>query len=203
MALKIDPWSFPAPELDAEEQGRRLIVLGGGCFWCTEAVYSQLDGVLSVRPGYAGGTGETANYRAVCTGTTDHVEVIEVAYDAGRISLGQILKLFFSIAHDPTQKDRQGNDVGRQYRSAIFTADEQQKRVAEAYIAQIGRDRLFDTPVVTEVVPLEIFYEAEEYHHDYAARNPNQPYIRAVSTPKVEKLKAVHGDLLKSAAKAG
>ncbi|MGO1078551.1 peptide-methionine (S)-S-oxide reductase MsrA [Inquilinus sp. CA228] len=203
MALKIDPWSFPAPELDAEEQGRRSIVLGGGCFWCTEAVYSQLDGVLSVRPGYAGGTRETADYRTVCSGTTDHAEVIEVAYDSGKISLGQILKLFFSIAHDPTQKDRQGNDVGRQYRSAIFTADEQQKRVAEAYIAQIQRDRLFDTPVVTEVVPLEAFYEAEQYHHDYAARNPNQPYIRAVSTPKVEKLKAVHGDLLKPAAKAG
>jgi peptide-methionine (S)-S-oxide reductase len=203
MALKIDPWSFPAPELDAEEQGRRSIVLGGGCFWCTEAVYSQLDGVLSVRPGYAGGTRETADYRTVCTGTTDHAEVIEVAYDAAKISLGQILKLFFSIAHDPTQKDRQGNDVGRQYRSAIFTADDEQKRVAEAYIAQIQRDRLFDTPVVTEVVPLEAFYEAEQYHHDYAARNPNQPYIRAVSTPKVEKLKAVHGDLLKPAAKAG
>lgn len=203
MALKIDPWSFPAPELDPPEQGRRSIVLGGGCFWCTEAVYSQLDGVLSVRPGYAGGTEETANYRAVCTGATDHVEVIEVAYDAGKISLGQILKLFFSIAHDPTQKDRQGNDVGRQYRSAIFTADEQQKQVAEAYLAQIARDHLFDTPVVTEVVPLTAFYEAEEYHHDYAARNPNQPYIRAVSTPKVEKLKAVHGAMLKPAAKAG
>jgi len=203
MALKIDPWTFPAPELDAEEQGRRSIVLGGGCFWCTEAVYSQLDGVLSVRPGYAGGTKETADYRTVCTGTTDHAEVIEVAYDAGKISLGQILKLFFSIAHDPTQKDRQGNDVGRQYRSAIFTADDEQKRVAEAYLAQIERDRLFDSPVVTEVVPLEAFYEAEAYHHDYAARNPNQPYIRAVSTPKVEKLKAVHGDLLKPAAKAG
>lgn len=203
MALKIDPWSFPASELDPPEQGRRSIVLGGGCFWCTEAVYSQLDGVLSVRPGYAGGTEDTANYRAVCTGTTDHVEVIEVAYDAGKISLGQILKLFFSIAHDPTQKDRQGNDVGRQYRSAIFTADDQQKQVAEAYLAQIARDRLFDTPVVTEVVPLETFYEAEEYHHDYAARNPNQPYIRAVSTPKVEKLKAVHGDMLKASAKAG
>ena len=203
MALKIDPWTFPAPELDAEEQGRRSIVLGGGCFWCTEAVYSQLDGVLSVRPGYAGGTRETADYRTVCTGTTDHAEVIEVAYDAGKISLGQILKLFFSIAHDPTQRDRQGNDVGRQYRSAIFTADDEQKRVAEAYLAQIERDRLFDSPVVTEVVPLEAFYEAEAYHHDYAARNPNQPYIRAVSTPKVEKLKAVHGDLLKPAAKAG
>ena len=203
MALKIDPWTFPDPELDPPQQGRHAIVLGGGCFWCTEAVYSQLDGVLSVRPGYAGGTRETADYRTVCSGTTDHVEVIEVAYDAGKISVGQILKLFFSIAHDPTQKDRQGNDVGRQYRSAIFYADEAQKQVAEAYIAQIERSHLFDTPVVTEVVPLEAFYEAEAYHHDYAARNPNQPYIRAVSTPKVEKLKAVHGDMLKPTAKAG
>jgi peptide-methionine (S)-S-oxide reductase len=203
MGLKIDPWSFPAPELKAEEHGRRSIVLGGGCFWCTEAVYSQLEGVISVRPGYAGGTRETADYRTVCNGRTDHVEVIDVAYDADRIGLGEILKLFFSIAHDPTQKDRQGGDVGRHYRSAIFYADDEQKRVAEAYIAQIDRAGLFDARVVTEVVPLEAFYEAEEYHHGYAARNPNQPYIRAVSTPKVEKLKKVHGDLLKPTAKAG
>jgi peptide-methionine (S)-S-oxide reductase len=203
MGLKIDPWSFPDPELAAPEQGRRSIVLGGGCFWCTEAVYSQLDGVLSVRPGYAGDGKGTADYRTVSTGRTNHAEVIEVVYDAGKIGLGQILKLFFSIAHDPTQKDRQGADVGRQYRSAIFYADDEQKRVAEAYIAQIDKAALFDAPVVTEVVPLEAFYEAEEYHHDYAARNPNQPYIRAVSAPKVEKLKKVHGDLLKAAAKAG
>ncbi|MDR6290341.1 peptide-methionine (S)-S-oxide reductase [Inquilinus ginsengisoli] len=201
MGLKIDPWSFPDPELAATEQGRRSIVLGGGCFWCTEAVYSQLDGVLSVRPGYAGDSKDTADYRTVSTGRTNHAEVIEVVYDAGKIGLGQILKLFFSIAHDPTQKDRQGADVGRQYRSAIFTADGEQKRVAEAYIAQIDKAGLFDDPVATEVVPLEAFYEAEEYHHDYAARNPNQPYIRAVSTPKVEKLKKVHGDLLKAGAK--
>ncbi|HMG51067.1 MAG TPA: peptide-methionine (S)-S-oxide reductase MsrA [Inquilinus sp.] len=201
MGLKIDPWSFPDPELAATEQGRRSIVLGGGCFWCTEAVYSQLDGVLSVRPGYAGDGKDTADYRTVSTGRTNHAEVIEVVYDAGKIGLGQILKLFFSIAHDPTQKDRQGADIGRQYRSAIFTADGEQKRVAEAYIAQIDKAGLFDDPVATEVVPLEAFYEAEEYHHDYAARNPNQPYIRAVSTPKVEKLKKVHGDLLKAGAK--
>ena len=199
MALKIDPWSFPDPEQDlAGEPGPARIVLGGGCFWCTEAVYSQLDGVLGVRPGYAGGTARTADYRSVCSGRTDHAEVIEVTYDPARITLGQILKLFFSIAHDPTQKDRQGADVGRQYRSAIFYADEGQRRVAEAYIAQIEAARLFDAPIRTTLEPLEAFYVAEDYHHDYAARNPGQPYIRMVAEPKVSKLREVHGDLLKA-----
>lgn len=199
MGLTIDPWSFPDPQSDTVGEGLQSIVLGGGCFWCTEALYKELRGVVSVRPGYAGGTADTADYRTVCTGRTEHAEVIEVVYDAGVIGLGQILKIFFSIAHDPTQKDRQGADVGRQYRSAIFYANEDQRRVALAYIAQIEAARLFDAPVTTEVVPLEAFYEAEEYHHDYAARNPNQGYIRAVSAPKVEKLRAVHGDMLKAA----
>ena len=199
MALKIDPWSFPAPEQDlAGEPGPARIVLGGGCFWCTEAVYSQLDGVLAVRPGYAGGTARTADYKSVCTGRTDHAEVIEVTYDPARITLGQILKLFFSIAHDPTQKDRQGADVGRQYRSAIFYADEGQRRVAAAYIAQIEAAKLFDAPIRTTLEPLEAFYVAEDYHHDYAARNPGQPYIRMVAEPKVSKLREVHGNLLKA-----
>lgn len=197
MGLKIDPWTFPDPETKASSSGQQSIVLGGGCFWCTEAVYTQLDGVLSVRPGYAGGTRETADYKTVCTGTTDHVEVIEVRYDASRIDLGQILKIFFSIAHDPTQKDRQGNDVGRQYRSAIFYTDPDQQKVAEAYIRQIEAAHLFEDKIQTEVVPLVEFFEAEQYHHNYAALNPMQGYIRAVSTPKVEKLKAVHGALLK------
>lgn len=198
MGIKIDPWSFPDPEITASASGQQSIILGGGCFWCTEAIYTQLDGVLGVRPGYAGGTKETADYKTVCTGATDHVEVIEVTYDAGRIDLGQILKIFFSIAHDPTQKDRQGNDVGRQYRSAIFYADPDQKKVAESYIRQIEAAHLFEDKIQTEVVPLVEFFEAEQYHHDYAARNPEQGYIRAVSTPKVDKLKAVHGSLLKS-----
>jgi len=197
MGIKIDPWSFPDPETTASATGRQSIVLGGGCFWCTEAIYTQLEGVLGVRPGYAGGTQETADYKTVCTGTTDHVEVIEVTYDASRIDLGQILKIFFSIAHDPTQKDRQGNDVGRQYRSAIFYADADQQKVAEAYIRQIEAAHLFEDKIQTEVVPLVEFFEAEQYHHNYAALNPMQGYIRAVSTPKVEKLKAVHGSLLK------
>lgn len=198
-----DPWSFPDPEVQVAEQGRRTIVLGGGCFWCTEAVYRDLEGVIAVRPGYAGDAKELADYRTVCSGRTEHAEVIEVAYDAAKIGLGPILKIFFSIAHDPTQKDGQGNDFGRQYRSVIFYADDAQKRVAEAYIAQINKARVLGAPVVTEVTPLEAFYPAEDYHHDYAARNPDQPYIRAVSAPKVQKLKAVHGALLKSGAAAG
>jgi peptide-methionine (S)-S-oxide reductase len=199
--MSLDPWSFPDPKTDTAGTGTRKVVLAGGCFWCTEAVYTQLEGVLSVRPGYAGDTQATADYKTVSTGRTNHAEVIEVTYDAAKIGLGQILKIFFSIAHDPTQKDRQGNDVGRQYRSAIFYADDEQKQVAEAYVAQLTEIAAFDTPIVTEIVPLEAFFEAEAYHHDYARRNPNQGYIQAVSMPKVKKLKTVHADLLKGGAK--
>jgi peptide-methionine (S)-S-oxide reductase len=199
MALKIDPWSFPDPELDpVEEGGPARIVLGGGCFWCTEAVYRELEGVLMVKPGYAGDAAATADYRTVCGGRTDHAEVIEVTYDPSRITLGRILKLFFSIAHDPTEKDRQGADVGRQYRSVIFFENERQREVATAYIAQIEAAKLFDAPIETALEPLQAFYEAEDYHHDYATRNPNQPYIRMVAAPKVAKLRATHRDLLKA-----
>lgn len=201
MSLTIDAWSFPDPDYDpVDDGGRAAVVLAGGCFWCVEAVYTNLEGVLSVRPGYAGGTKATADYKTVCTGRTDHAEVIEVIYDPARITLGQILKMFFSIAHDPTDVNRQGNDVGRQYRSAIFYADERQKEVAERYIAQVGG--LFSKRIATTLEPLVEFFEAEAYHHNYAALNPTQPYIAAVSTPKVEKLKKVHGDKLKGAAKA-
>lgn len=201
MALKIDPWSFPDPERDLPPgPGPATLVLAGGCFWCTEAVYSQLDGVTAVRPGYAGGTRETADYRTVCGGATDHAEAIEISYDPARISMGQILKMFFSIAHDPTQKDRQGHDVGRQYRSAIFYADEAQREVAEAYIRQIDAAGIFEGKVQTTLEPLTEFFPAEAYHHGYAARNPEQPYIRAVAAPKVKKLREVHGDRLKGAA---
>jgi peptide-methionine (S)-S-oxide reductase len=153
--------------------------------------------VRDVVPGYAGDSAATANYDAVCSGRTNHAEVIRVSYDAAQISLGQILKLFFSIAHDPTQKDRQGADVGRQYRSVIFYEDDAQRQVAEAYMAQIEAAQLFDAPLATELSKLEAFYEAEAYHHDYAARNPGQGYIRAVSDPKVKKLKVAHPEMLK------
>ena len=199
-ALRIDPFSFPDPETDLPADGREkdTAVIAGGCFWCTEAVYREVDGILGVRSGYAGGTAETADYRSVCSGTTGHAEAIEIAYDPRRISYGKILKLFFSIAHDPTQLNRQGNDHGTQYRSAIFYKNAAEKSVAEAYIAQIERGGLFTAPIATTLEPLTEFYEAEDYHQDYAARNPSQPYVRMVAQPKVDKLRATHRDLLKA-----
>ncbi len=192
--------SLPFPELDltpATDPAPASIVLGGGCFWCTEAVFLSLDGVLGVRSGYAGGTAATANYQAVCSGSTDHAEVIEVAYDPSRITLGRILQVFFDVAHDPTQLNRQGHDMGRQYRSAIFYRTPEQRRVAEAYIAQLNRARAFDSPIVTTLEPLEAFYEAEGYHQNYAARNPGQPYIQFSTVPKMAKLRDSFAPLLK------
>ena len=190
MALKIDPWSFPMAEYDPKGEGEKSIVLGGGCFWCVEAVFKQLPGVIVVRPGYAGDTEETADYETVSTGRTNHAEVVEVVYDAARVGLGEILKVFFAIAHDPTEMNRQGNDVGRQYRSAIFYSDAMQREVAEKYMKQIEGAHLFDRPLATTLEPLTDFHPAEAYHHDYATRNPFQPYIRFVAQPKVEKMRA-------------
>jgi peptide-methionine (S)-S-oxide reductase len=189
----VSPEEFPDPVTDtalADTTGQSHAILAGGCFWCVEAVYKNLDGVSTVKSGYAGGTADTADYETVSTGTTDHAESVEVVYDPSRISYGQILKVFFAIAHDPTQLNRQGPDTGRQYRSAIFYADAEQKRVADAYIEQLNRAHVFDKPIVTEVVPLEAFYEAETYHQDYAARNPLNPYIVFNAQPKVRKLRS-------------
>ena len=198
MPLKIDPASFPDLDASADiADAGSTIVLAGGCFWCTEAVYRQVEGVLSVRPGYAGGAAQTANYQDVCHGDTGHAEAIEIRFDPSRVALGQLLRIFFSIAHDPTQLNRQGADVGSQYRSAIFFANEAQRRLAERYIREIDAAQVFDAPLATTLEPLEQFFEAEPYHHDYAARNPNQPYIRAVAAPKVGKLRATHGGMLK------
>jgi peptide-methionine (S)-S-oxide reductase len=191
---------FPDPAVDtplAAESSSRTAVLAGGCFWCVEAVFKELRGVRSVRSGYAGGTAGTANYRAVCGGGTDHAEVIEVVYDPSQATYGQLLKIHFSVAHDPTQRDRQGNDVGRQYRSAIFFADEEQRSVADAYIRQLDRAGVFSSPLATTLEPLKEFFPAEEYHQDYAARNPNQPYIAYVARPKVETLHTYFADRLK------
>jgi len=177
--------------------GDATAVLAGGCFWCVEAVYLQLDGVRSVKSGYAGGTAETADYETVCSGRTDHAEAVEVRYDPSTLTYGKLLKVFFSIAHDPTTRDRQGGDVGRQYRSAIFYANDEQKRIAQAYIEQLDAAKVFDKPIVTEVVPLERFYEAETYHQNYAARNPGQPYIMFNALPKVKKVRTYYADQLK------
>ena len=195
----IKPEDFPEPVLDTVARtGEQQTVLAGGCFWCVEAVYAQLDGVRDVTNGYAGGTAETADYETVCTGRTGHAEVVRVGFDPAKITFGQILKVFFSIAHDPTEQDRQGNDVGRQYRSAIFTTDDEQKRVAEAYIRQLDAAKAFDRPIVTEVTPLEAFYQAEPYHADYARRNPGSGYIQAVAAPKVAKVRRYYADRLKT-----
>ena len=197
----MTPTSFPDPALDlpAQAGGDRTAVLAGGCFWCTEAVFKELAGVRGVRPGYAGGTPETADYRTVCSGTTGHAEAIAITYDPDTISYGELLKVFFSVAHDPTQRNRQGNDRGPQYRSAVFVADEGEKRVVEAYIAQLDAAGVYPDPIVTTVEPLDAFYEAEEYHFDYAARNPGQPYVAHVSAPKVAKLRRTYPERLRKA----
>jgi len=191
---------FPDPIVDtalASEPQQKIAVLAGGCFWCVEAVFKELRGVISVRNGYAGDSAATANYRTVCSGRTNHAEAIEVGYDASQTTFGQLLKIHFSVAHDPTQLNRQGNDVGRQYRSAIFYADGEQKRISEAYSRQLNEARVFTDPIVTTLEPLEAFHPAEEYHQDYAARNPDQPYIVYVAQPKVDKLRENFGERLK------
>ena len=190
---RVTPEEFPDPVVDtalADKPGKSRAILAGGCFWCVEAVYKNLEGVVSVKSGYAGGSADTADYETVSTGTTGHAESVEVVYDPSRISYGQILKVFFSIAHDPTQRDRQGGDVGRQYRSAIFPVDEEQKRVAAAYVEQLNQAHVFDGAIVTELTPLQAFFEAETYHQDYAARNPLNPYIVFNAQPKVRKLRS-------------
>lgn len=184
---------FPDPALDLKPRmGKQTMVLAGGCFWCTEAVFEVIEGVDDVISGYAGGTKETAKYDIVSTGRTGHAESVLITYDPSKTSYGQLLKIFFNVAHDPTTLNRQGADVGPQYRSAIFYADEEQKRVAEAYIQQLNEAHVLSQPIVTQVVPLEKFYTAEGYHQDYAGRNRRNPYIVHVSDPKVEKLKKLY-----------
>jgi len=196
----IPAGEFPDPAIDLPPDPTgtpQSVVLGGGCFWCTEAVFEKLDGVITVTSGYAGGTADTADYQSVCSGTTDHAEVIRVRFDSAVISLGQILKVFFAIAHDPTHVNRQGNDIGRQYRSAVFYADEDQRRVAAGYLRQLADARVFPAPMATTLEPLEQFFEAERYHQNFVARNPAQPYVAAVAVPKVKKLEKAFGHRLK------
>jgi len=200
-ACRIPPRQFPDPVVDtslAASSTEKSVVLAGGCFWCTEAVFRQLRGVRSVVSGYSGGSAATANYRAVCGGNTGHAEAIEIRYDASQCTLGQLLKIFFSIAHDPTQLDGQGADIGTQYRSAIFYADVEQKNVSEAYIRQLNTAGVFSKPIVTTLEPLETFYPAEDYHQNYAALNPGQPYIAGIAAPKVSKLRENFSDKLKA-----
>jgi peptide-methionine (S)-S-oxide reductase len=169
--------------------GLQTIVLAGGCFWGIEAVFEHIKGVTDAVSGYAGGTKEQAEYETVSTGTTGHAESVKVTFDPTKVSLEKLLQVFFSVAHDPTQLNRQGPDVGPQYRSAIFFADEEQARVARAYIDQLTKAKVYSRPIVTQVVKLQGFYPAEEYHQNFAERNPTYPYIVYNDAPKVVNLK--------------
>src|SRR5512143_2480860 len=183
---------LPDPAVDiplARAGGVQEAVLAGGCFWGVEGVFEHVKGVSDVVSGYAGGQADTATYRQVSTGRTGHAESVRITYDPARVSYGQLLKVFFAVAHDPTELNRQGPDTGTQYRSAIFYADAEQKRVADAYIAQLQKARVFPRPIVTQVTPLKAFYEAEAYHQDYLARHPDQPYIVINDLPKLADLK--------------
>lgn len=174
----------------------KTAVLAGGCFWCTEAAFEQLEGVLDVTSGYTGGAAETANYRSVCGGDTGHAEAIRITFDPATISFEKLLDVFFD-AHDPTQLNRQGNDLGTQYRSAIFYASEEEKRAAEEKIRALNEKQAFGKLIVTTLEPLAEFYPAEDYHQDYARNNPGQPYIQAVSLPKACKVREKHAGLIR------
>ncbi len=167
---------------------REVATLAGGCFWCLEAVYDQLKGVEDVVSGYAGGSVRNPSYRLVCTGSTGHAEVVQLTFDPSVISYREILQVFFSI-HDPTTLNRQGNDIGTQYRSAIFYHSPEQKATAEQVIAELSAENLWPSPIVTQVVPFEAFYPAEDYHQEYFARNPEQGYCQVVVAPKVAKFR--------------
>ena len=190
---------FPNPIVDNKDSGagKQTAVLSGGCFWCVEVVYQQIAGVEKVVSGYSGGDASTAHYDMVSTGTTGHAESVQVTYDPRKVSYGQILKVFFHVAHDPTQLNRQGPDRGPQYRSAIFYSNPEQQKIAEAYIKQLDEAKVFRGPIVTQVVPLKIFYPAEEHHQNFCRRNPTNPYVQNVAMPKVDKAKKEVPELLK------
>jgi peptide-methionine (S)-S-oxide reductase len=183
---------IPAAKVDdslASTPGKQTAVFAGGCFWGTQAVFERVKGVIKTTAGYAGGSASTASYDQVTTETTGHAESVEVVYDPSRITYGQLLRIFFSVAHDPTQLNRQGPDVGTSYRSAIFYVSDDQRRIATAYIAQLDQAKVFPARIVTQVAPLKGFYRAEDYHQDYALHHPDNPYIQICDRPKIESLK--------------
>jgi peptide-methionine (S)-S-oxide reductase len=183
--------SLPDPATDAplaKGKTTETAVLAAGCFWGVEGVYEHVKGVTNVVSGYSGGTPQNPTYEQVSSGSTGHAESVRITYDPSVISYGQILKIFFSVVHDPTQLNRQGPDVGTQYRSAIFYANDEQKRIAQAYLSQLQAAKVFPRPIATELAPLRAFYMAEAYHQDFMARNPSYPYIVVHDKPKVEAL---------------
>jgi peptide-methionine (S)-S-oxide reductase len=198
VALASTKSPIPAPKLDAPlaaSSGKQTAVFAGGCFWGTQGVFERVKGVLDTTAGYAGGSASTATYAQVTTETTGHAESVEVTYDPSKITYGELLRIFFSVAHDPTQLNRQGPDVGTSYRSAIFYNDAEQKKIADAYIAQLDEAKVFPRKIVTQVTPLKGFYRAEDYHQDYALKNPGNPYIQVCDLPKIAALEQQFPDL--------
>jgi peptide-methionine (S)-S-oxide reductase len=190
--------TFPTPTVDepmSSISSRQTAVIAGGCFWGIQAVFQHTTGVISATSGYSGGSAKTAEYELVSTGETGHAESVQITYDPSKITYGQLLRVFFSVAHDPTQLNRQGPDEGTQYRSSIFYGTEEQKRIARAYIAQLEKAKVFQRPIVTQVVALTAFYPAEAYHQDYAALHPNNPYIVYNDAPKIAHLREQFPDL--------
>jgi len=191
---------FPTPATDipaAATKQKATAVLAGGCFWGVEAVFERLKGVSDVVSGYAGGSRITAEYEVVSSGITGHAESVKITYDPSQISYGRLLQVYFAVAHDPTTLNRQGPDTGTQYRSAIFYANDEQKRVAEAYIDQLNKSKVFSRPIVTQVVPLKGFYDAEDYHQNYIDHHPNDPYVVYNDLPKIKHLQQQFPELLK------
>lgn len=187
------PVAAPTPAKTAK--GEQTAVFAGGCFWGLEAVFEHIKGVSAVESGYSGGAAKTADYETVSTGETGHAEAVKITFDPAQVSYEQLLKVFFTVAHDPTELNRQTPDVGTQYRSAIFYASDEQKRLAENYIVELTKAKTFSAPIVTQITPLDAFYKAEDYHQNYLARHPNQPYIVAYDKPKVESLQKQFPDL--------
>ncbi|MEP6920597.1 MAG: peptide-methionine (S)-S-oxide reductase MsrA [bacterium] len=193
--------TIPDPTVDeplATTRGEQTAVLAGGCFWGIEAVFEHVKGVSDVRSGYSGGSASQAQYRIVSSGQTGHAESVQIKYDPSQVTYGQLLKVFFSVAHDPTEINRQGPDSGTQYRSAIFFNSEEQKRIAKAYIEQLNAAKVFSHPIATQVDTLHSFHEAEAYHQDYLQHHPDEPYIVINDMPKVENLKKQLPDLYKA-----
>jgi peptide-methionine (S)-S-oxide reductase len=189
---------FPAPTLDAPlatASGKQTAVFAGGCFWGIQSVFERVKGVVATTAGYSGGSAATATYGQVSSETTGHAESVKVVFDPSRITYGQLLRIFFSVAHDPTELNRQGPDVGTSYRSVIFYGSEEQKRIASAYIAELDKLKVFPKRIVTDVTPLKAFYDAEAYHQDYALHNPNEAYIQVCDRPKIEALKKQYPEL--------
>jgi peptide-methionine (S)-S-oxide reductase len=192
---------IPAPAIDeninntTHASGSATAVFAGGCFWGVQSVYNRVKGVTATTAGYSGGSASTATYDQVTTETTGHAESLKIVFDPAKISYGTLLRIFFSVVHDPTQLNRQGPDVGTSYRSAIFYTNEEQHRIAAAYIAQLDAAHVFPAKIVTQVVPLKAFYDGEDYHQDYADKNPNNPYIQICDVPKIAALKAQFPEL--------